>query len=113
MHMITALEVIARRISGARSLLDEVNASAKRFLKLPGHVESSSEWLPLRRWKRKNRRIRDFSQSRFGHLRVTHFATKILGFEYNQALRRIEIDLTYSCNLACPNCNRSCGQARA
>jgi hypothetical protein len=31
--------------------------------------------------------------------------------EYRRSRNRIEIDLTYACNLKCLNCNRSCSQA--
>lgn len=37
--------------------------------------------------------------------------TNILGPQYKRSYRLIEIDITYRCNLRCPNCNRSCGQA--
>jgi uncharacterized Fe-S cluster-containing radical SAM superfamily protein len=43
--------------------------------------------------------------------RVTRHATRLLGPQFERALRRIEIDITYSCNLTCFNCNRSCEQA--
>jgi hypothetical protein len=49
--------------------------------------------------------------ARFGHLRTKRWTTRLLGFEYHRALRRIEIDITYACNLACFNCDRSCTQA--
>src|SRR5262245_29713970 len=45
------------------------------------------------------------------YLRVTKPVTRILGVQYSRALRKIEIDITYACNLSCPNCNRSCAQA--
>jgi hypothetical protein len=35
------------------------------------------------------------------------------GRPYRCSRRRIEIDITYRCNLRCTNCNRSCGQAPA
>lgn len=37
--------------------------------------------------------------------------TKIFGPKYSRSHRSIEIDVTYLCNLRCPNCNRSCGHA--
>lgn len=36
---------------------------------------------------------------------------KLFGIKYARSLRRIEIDLTYDCQLKCFNCNRSCRQA--
>jgi MoaA/NifB/PqqE/SkfB family radical SAM enzyme len=60
---------------------------------------------------KRGRRFRELVLTRFGHLRVTRLACTILGFRHHRALRRIEIDITYACNLTCPNCNRSCGQA--
>src|SRR5262249_16382666 len=56
-------------------------------------------------------KLATFLRARFGRFRVMCLATKLLGFEYNRALRRIEIDITYACNLTCANCDRSCGQA--
>ncbi len=37
--------------------------------------------------------------------------TKIFGPKYMRSQKSIEIDITYRCNLRCPNCNRSCTQA--
>src|SRR5262245_1701764 len=44
-------------------------------------------------------------------LRISRLATWILGPRHRRHRRRIEIDITYACNLACFNCNRSCEQA--
>jgi len=44
-------------------------------------------------------------------IRISKPATKVLGPEYRPNHRRIEIDITYRCNLMCYNCNRSCRQA--
>jgi len=38
-------------------------------------------------------------------------ATRLLGRPFARSLRYIELDITYRCNLRCPNCNRSCTQA--
>ncbi|MBW2251043.1 MAG: radical SAM protein [Deltaproteobacteria bacterium] len=37
--------------------------------------------------------------------------TKLLGQKIHRSRKRIEIDITYHCNLRCLNCNRSCRQA--
>lgn len=44
-------------------------------------------------------------------MRVLRSVTKVLGYQYRPATERIEIDLTYLCNLRCNNCNRSSAQA--
>ena len=44
-------------------------------------------------------------------IRVQVPCTKLLGPKYARSRSSIEIDITYRCNLSCPNCNRSCGQA--
>jgi len=44
-------------------------------------------------------------------VRIQKFTTKILGPLFTPDLGRIEIDITYNCNLKCCNCNRSCTQA--
>lgn len=43
--------------------------------------------------------------------RVTRPLTRMLGPQYVRSRDRIEIDLTYACNLRCLNCNRSVTQA--
>lgn len=47
----------------------------------------------------------------YNRARVTRPVTRLLGPQYRRSLRRIEIDITYVCNLACHNCNRSVDQA--
>jgi hypothetical protein len=44
-------------------------------------------------------------------LRITPFATRLLGPQYVRSRDAIEIDITYVCNLRCNNCNRSITQA--
>jgi hypothetical protein len=44
-------------------------------------------------------------------LRTHRLVTRVMGPQYARSRRRIEIDLTYACNLACANCNRSVPQA--
>lgn len=44
-------------------------------------------------------------------LRIHRFVTQLLGPEYRRSRDMIEIDITYACNLACFNCNRSVRQA--
>jgi len=39
------------------------------------------------------------------------FMTRMLGFQYSRSRNRIEIDITYRCNLRCLNCNRSINTA--
>lgn len=47
----------------------------------------------------------------YRHVRVTRPFTSLLGPQYVRSRDRIEIDLTYACNLRCLNCNRSVSQA--
>jgi hypothetical protein len=44
-------------------------------------------------------------------IRVDRITTAVLGREYRPNLRRVEIDITWECNLRCKNCDRSCRQA--
>lgn len=44
-------------------------------------------------------------------IRVQKPMTGLLGPKYRRSRNRIEIDITYECNLMCRNCNRSCRQA--
>ena len=49
--------------------------------------------------------------SLMNYLRVQASVTAVLGPQYRRSRTRLEIDLTWSCNLRCFNCNRSCEQA--
>jgi molybdenum cofactor biosynthesis enzyme MoaA len=43
--------------------------------------------------------------------RIKKIPTMLFGPEYKPNHHRIEIDITFKCNLNCFNCNRSCRQA--
>jgi len=47
----------------------------------------------------------------FPELRTRDWVTRLIGPQYRRSRRLIEIDITYACNLACDNCNRSVPQA--
>jgi len=47
----------------------------------------------------------------YRRLRVNKSITRILGPQFVRSRNRIEIDLTYKCNLRCTSCNRSVSQA--
>jgi hypothetical protein len=53
------------------------------------------------------RLLYDFYQG----LRSLRCAVKWFGKPFVRSRRFVEIDITYRCNLSCPNCNRSCTQA--
>lgn len=55
--------------------------------------------------------IKRMSMDLYHFVRSQSQLTNILGPQYKRSYRSIEIDITYRCNLRCPNCNRSCGQA--
>lgn len=44
-------------------------------------------------------------------IRVQRPITILLGPTHKRSRKFIEIDITYECNMGCPNCDRSCGQA--
>jgi len=48
---------------------------------------------------------------KIGQWRAKDYVTKIFGPKYEISRNKIEIDLTYKCNLKCQGCNRSCEQA--
>ena len=50
-------------------------------------------------------------RARWRKLRVDRAVTRVLGPRYRRSRRRIELDITWACNLRCFNCNRSCEQA--
>ncbi len=47
----------------------------------------------------------------YHYLRVQGPCTRWLGHPFEISRQYIEIDITYRCNLACANCNRSCTQS--
>ncbi|MET0068178.1 MAG: radical SAM protein [Candidatus Thiodiazotropha sp.] len=48
--------------------------------------------------------------SPYSYLRVQSPVTALMGPQYRRSRTRLEIDLTWACNLRCHNCNRSCSQ---
>jgi hypothetical protein len=51
------------------------------------------------------------ARGRWRKLRVDRRMTALLGPRYRRSRTRIELDITWACNLRCFNCNRSCEQA--
>ena len=89
------------------------NVNQKLFSLL--HIETES---PRFNWPRNHNQIRVLQQKlkfyfllKWRNLRIKNWAVKILGHQYTCNPKRIEIDITYDCNLKCNNCNRSCKQA--
>ncbi len=61
-----------------------------------------------------NLRIRHVKSRTKGYLRRIRTLkpiTNLCGYKYFRSLTKIEIDITYACNLKCPNCNRSVSQS--
>jgi hypothetical protein len=50
-------------------------------------------------------------KARYRNFRISAGTTRMLGPQYRRSRERIEIDITYVCNLRCLNCNRSISQA--
>lgn len=48
---------------------------------------------------------------RFRIWRVGLVATRLFGPQFRRSRRRIELNITFACNLQCVNCDRSCEQA--
>lgn len=53
----------------------------------------------------------DSVKTRYRHVRLSKTTTRLVGPQYRRSRERIEIDITYVCNLRCLNCNRSISQA--
>jgi hypothetical protein len=47
----------------------------------------------------------------YSWMRAQKLPTKLFGPRHTRSRSRIELDITYRCNLKCINCNRSCRQA--
>jgi len=62
-------------------------------------------------FQRMNRELKFFTDETYRPLRVHPATTKFLGYQYTRSLTKIEIDVTYVCNLTCYQCNRSVHQA--
>jgi hypothetical protein len=60
--------------------------------------------VPVQRWLKGAR-------GRLRRVRVGRTATSVLGPRYRRSRTRVELDITWACNLRCFNCNRSCEQA--
>jgi uncharacterized radical SAM superfamily Fe-S cluster-containing enzyme len=58
------------------------------------------------------RRMRAHMMSTYGRWRIRRRVTRVLGPQFRRSPDRLELDITYACNLHCFNCNRSCEQAR-
>lgn len=50
-------------------------------------------------------------RKRWWRMRTKRGMTRLLGRQFIRTREKIEIDLTYACNLKCHDCNRSCRQA--
>jgi hypothetical protein len=47
------------------------------------------------------------------YLRSQQWMVKLFGYGYQLSKDKIELDITYRCNLSCANCNRSVGEEQA
>ena len=95
------------RIHKKKSLADTIANFSNYF-------DSPLWWTYERRRLGLPRGIRSFLDRIFRHYelwRVSRGTTRIFGPRFSRSRKLIEIDLTYVCNLECPGCNRSCGQA--
>jgi hypothetical protein len=50
-------------------------------------------------------------RGRWRRVRVGRNLTRLVGTRHARSRTRIELDITWACNLRCANCNRSCTQA--
>ena len=57
------------------------------------------------------RRLLHRLKKRGWRLRTNRMMTKLFGPQFVRTREKIEIDITYACNLRCHDCNRSCRQA--
>ncbi len=64
----------------------------------------------LLRWK-PLARIWHYFKKKYRSQRIGPTVTRLLGPQYRRSRNRIEIDITYRCNLRCVNCNRSIARA--
>ncbi len=55
--------------------------------------------------------FRDSARDVYRPYRLNKTVTRLLGHQYKRSHKRIEIDVTYVCNLECYQCNRSVHQA--
>lgn len=51
------------------------------------------------------------AKMKWWRLRTKRVITRLLGTQFTRTREKIEIDITYACNLRCHDCNRSCRQA--
>ncbi|DAC11728.1 MAG TPA: hypothetical protein D7H86_07160, partial [Candidatus Poseidoniales archaeon] len=67
-------------------------------------VNENTLWFRIRKMAHKFKKF-------WWRYRVRKGVTKVLGRQFTRTREKIEIDLTYACNLRCHDCNRSCRQA--
>ena len=65
----------------------------------------------IKRYRKLKASLPPFLRYGLKYLRLSKPITKLLGPRHRPNHNMIEIDITYSCNLKCINCNRSCRQA--
>ena len=82
--------------------------SMKDELVLPGGFRERSRWLRVGSFGR----CWYWLKGLYRFVRIGSLATRFLGPQYRRSRDKIEIDITYRCNLRCLNCNRSVGRTR-
>lgn len=92
----------------------QARSFAERIKYIRNYFHSPLWWTYERRrigLPRSVRSVTDHIFRRYELWRVSTGVTSLFGPRYSRSRNMIEIDVTYVCNLECPGCNRSCGQA--
>lgn len=83
-------------------------------------VKKSVTWVLIKLHLDDNRSVQHFFKGTYHFIEYTHLfvrsqkpVVKLLGYSNTPSRELVEIDITYRCNLACNNCNRSLGDGQA
>ncbi len=90
------------------------------FNKILSHIKTIVSWMLVKFHLDKNRSIQHFFKASYHYLEYGHLylrsqrpVVKLFGYSNVPSRDQVEIDITYRCNLACNNCNRSLGDSQA
>ncbi len=90
------------------------------FNKLLSCTKAIVSWVLVKLHLDKNRSFQHFFKASYHYLEYGHLylrskrpVVKLVGYSNVPSRDQVEIDITYRCNLACNNCNRSLGDKQA
>ena len=91
-----------------------------KYQHLVRFIKTFVNWVLAKTHLDQNRAVLYFFKNAYHHteniqlyFRSLKFVTRVFGYSNTPSRDNVEIDITYRCNLACNNCNRSLGDGQA